>query len=143
MIRPIRFWQKPAGIGTIVLVLIPLTLWSDSSSSVGSTPSASLAPWAGLFGRAGESQAASQQLPGEADPAAVDAVTRVKERHENRLLGIPGVVGIGVGLSDRVAGRPVIEIYVKQATDSLRRALPSSLDGVEVKIVESGEIFAY
>ena len=90
-----------------------------------------------------ESQAASQQLPGEADPAAVDAVTRIKERHESRLLGIPGVVGMGVGLSDRVAGQPVIEIYVKQATDSLRRTLPASLDGVEVKIVETGEIFAY
>lgn len=118
-----------------------------SVNMVGSTPTASLLgrmfAWMKKFWRISESQAASQQLPGEADPAAVDAVTRVKERHEGRLLGIPGVVGIGVGLSDRVAGQPVIEIYVKQATDSVRRALPSSLDGVEVKIVESGEIFAY
>lgn len=50
---------------------------------------------------------------------------------------------VGVGLPDRNTGQPVIEVYVKRATDSLRRALPSSLDGVEVKIVETGEIFAY
>lgn len=93
--------------------------------------------------RVAESQAASAQLPGQVDPAAVDAVTRVKEKHEGRLLGVPGVVGVGVGLSDRVPGQPVVEVYVKQATDSLRRALPASLDGVDVKIVETGEIFAH
>jgi hypothetical protein len=86
---------------------------------------------------------AAQQLPEQADDAAVAAVTRVKERHEGRLMNIPGVVGVGVGLSDKVLGQPAIEIYVKEATGTLRRALPSSLDGVEVKIVETGEILAY
>lgn len=52
------------------------------------------------FFRVAESQAASAQLPGQVDPAAVDAVTRVKEKHESRLLGVPGVVGVGVGLSE-------------------------------------------
>lgn len=90
-----------------------------------------------------ESQAASQGLPGHVDAAAIEAVTRVKERHENRLLSIPGVVGLGVGISDRVSGQPVIEIYVKQATDALRGSLPAALDGVQVKIVETGEIVAH
>lgn len=112
---------------------------------VGSAPSASLwgkmVAFARKFLRAPESQAASHQLPELVNPAAVDAVTRVKERHEGRLLSIPGVVGVGVGLSTRVTG-PVIEIYVKEATEALRRALPSSLDGVHVEIVETGEIFA-
>jgi hypothetical protein len=86
---------------------------------------------------------AAQQLSEQADAAAVAAVTRVKEKHEGRLMNIPGVVGVGVGLSDRVLGQPVIEVYVREATAALRRALPSSLDGVEVKVVETGEFFAY
>lgn len=115
----------------------------NNVSMVGSPSSASLlgrmiARARKLF-RVGETQAADQD---RVDPAAVDAVTRVKERHEGRLLGIPGVVGVGIGLPDSVGGQPVIEIYVKEATEALRRSLPNSLDGVQVKIVETGEIFA-
>lgn len=85
----------------------------------------------------------TEKLSAQADPAAVAAVTRVKERYEGKLLGIPGVVAVGVGLSDNIAAQPVIEVHVKKATDQLRRALPASLEGVAVKIVETGEIFAY
>ncbi len=124
-----------------------LAAFDPDVSLVGSAPAASLL--GRMFARVkkiwrvSEIQAASVQLPGQADPAAVDAVTRVKERHEGRLLGVPGVVGVGVGLSDRIGGQPVIEIYVKQATDSLRQSLPSSLEGVPVNIVETGEFFAH
>jgi|SRR5712692_1076556 len=45
--------------------------------------------WLQTLVRVAESQAASQQLPGQVDPAAVDAVTRVKERHEGKLLATP------------------------------------------------------
>jgi hypothetical protein len=98
--------------------------------------------WAkGLFG-VRESHAAAA-LPPQVDPAAIAAVRRVKERHEGRLMATPGVVGVGIGASERAIGQPAIEIYVKQATGSLRRELPQSLEGVEVKIVETGEIRAY
>lgn len=50
---------------------------------------------------------------------------------------------VSVGLPDRASGQPVIEIYVKEATGALKRALPSSLDGVQVNVVATGEIFAY
>lgn len=99
--------------------------------------------WARNLFQISESHAASAQLPTQVNPAAVDAVRRVKERHEARLLAIPGVVGLGVGRSERVIGQAAIEIYVKQATGSLRQAIPDSLEGVEVKIVETGEIQAY
>lgn len=122
---------------------IQAVLSSLNASMVGS-PSAGLLgrmiARARKFFRVGETQAA--QLPGQADPAAVDAVTRVKERHEGQLLGIPGVAGVGVGGPDSVGGPPVIEIYVKEATEALRTALPNSLEGVQVRIVETGEIFA-
>jgi hypothetical protein len=90
-----------------------------------------------------ESQAANAQLPPQASQAAVDAVRRVKERHEGRLFAIPGVIGVGVGGSEKAVGRAAIEVYVIKATDSLQRALPGTLGGVEVKIVETGEIHAY
>jgi hypothetical protein len=116
-------------------------------SMVGSGPSASLMgkilAWVRKLLTVAESQAGNAQLPPQASQAAVDAVRRVKERHEGRLLVIPGVVGVGVGLSDTVLGQAAIEIYVIQATESLKQALPKSLDGVEVKTIETGEIHAY
>jgi len=90
-----------------------------------------------------ESQAANAQLPPQVSQAAVDAVRRVKERHEGRLLVIPGVIGVGVGASENTIGEAAIEVYVIQATQSLQRTLPQSLGGVEVKRVETGEIHAY
>lgn len=126
---------------------IQAVLNAFSVAMVGSTPSANLLDrmfaWVRKFLRITESQAASQQLPEQVDPAAADAVRRVKERHETKLLGIPGVVGVGVGLSDTVGAQPVIKVYVKKATAQLRRTLPPSLEGVDVEIVETGEIFAY
>src|SRR5438445_1381509 len=113
-------------------------------SMVGSGPSASLMgrilAWAKKLLSVAESQAANAQLPPRASQAAVDAVKRVKERHEGMLLAIPGVVGVGVGLSDTVIGQAAIEIYVIQATESLKQVLPKSVDGVEVKAIETGEI---
>jgi D-alanine-D-alanine ligase-like ATP-grasp enzyme len=116
-------------------------------SMVGSGPSASLMgkmlAWAKKLFSVTESQAANAQLPPQVNQAAVDAVRRVKERHEGRLLAIPGVVGVGVGASEKAIGEAAIEVYVIQAAESVQRALPQSLDGVEVKMVETGEIHAY
>ena len=99
--------------------------------------------WAKKFLGVTETQAASAKLPAHVSESAVDAVRRVKERHEGRLLATPGVIGVGVGVSDTIMKQAAIEVYVKQATEPLRQALPKSLDGVETKIVETGEIRAY
>jgi len=99
--------------------------------------------WAKNFFRVSESHAASAQLPSSVNPAALDAVRKVKIRHEAQLLSVPGVVGVGIGQSDKLPGEAAIEIYVKESTSAMRSQLPSSLDGIEVKIVETGEIHAY
>jgi hypothetical protein len=116
-------------------------------SMVGSGPSASvmgkILAWAKRLLSVAESQAANAQLPPQASQTAVDAVRRVKERHEGRLLAIPGVIGVSVGVSEKAIGQAAIEIYVKEATESLKQVLPKSLDGVEVKTIETGEIRAY
>jgi hypothetical protein len=122
-------------------------LTSFGVSMVGSSLSASLMgkilAWANQFFGVAESQAANAQLPPQASQAAADVVRRVKERHEGRLLAIPGVIGVGVGVSEKAREQAAIEVYVIQATESLNQALPKSLDGVEVKMVETGEIHAY
>ncbi len=53
------------------------------------------------------------QLPHQANQKAVEAVKKVKERNEETILGIEGVVGMGIGLSEIVPGQIVIEVYVK------------------------------
>jgi len=99
--------------------------------------------WAKNLFRVSESHAASAQLPSSINPAALDAVRKVKIRHEAQLMSIPGVVGVGIGQSEKLPGEAAIEIYVKESASAMRSQLPSSLDGVEVKIVETGEIHAY
>ena len=122
-------------------------LKSFGVSMVGSGPHASvmgkILAWAKKLLSVAESQAANAQLPPQASQAAVDAVKRVRERHERRLLATPGVIGVGVGVSEKAGRQAAIEVYVIQATESLKQALPKSLDGVEVKIIETGEIHAY
>lgn len=77
------------------------------------------------------------------DPAAVAAASHVKERHERALLRIPGVVGVGVGLSEIVPGRVVIQVYVERDTAEVRQAVPAQLNSIPVEIVETGPIVAF
>lgn len=71
----------------------------------------------------------------------VEAASQVKDRHEQALMAVPGVVGMGIGLS-RDGQRVVIQVYVAALSAETREALPSELDGVSVEIVETGEFRA-
>ena len=62
-------------------------------------------------------------------------ITDVLARHTPDLMKIPGVVGTAQGEQD---GRPAIIVYVKEETDSLVMAIPSSLEGFPVKLHSSG-----
>jgi len=59
-------------------------------------------------------------------------VVRVKEKYEEYLLKLEGVTGVGVNGS--------IRIYVERLTPQLARMLPKELDGVPVRIIETGKI---
>ncbi len=76
------------------------------------------------------------------NPASQAAATQAKGRHEQAIMRIEGVVGLGVGASDVAPGEAVVEVYVKQATPAVRAAIPPRLDNVPVKVVETGEITA-
>jgi hypothetical protein len=56
-------------------------------------------------------------------------------------MSVPGVVGTGIGVGDR-PGEAAIEVYVKEDTPAVRSAIPATLDGISVRVVETGEIIA-
>lgn len=68
-----------------------------------------------------------------------DEVKNIKNRYENKLLDIDGVEGVGIG---EELGRSVINIYVVKKTKSMVEKLPSELDGIRVKVIESGKFKA-
>ena len=91
------------------------------------------------------STAASQTLltpPGQAQATAVEqrveAAARAKARYAAFLSSLPDVVGHGVGLPENGPDEPVIQIFVEQATDRIRRVAPAALDGFRVEVLETG-----
>ncbi len=61
----------------------------------------------------------------------------VQERHTDRLMAIPGVVGTGVGLTE--AGEPVIKVFTARAGVP---GLPERLDGLPVAVEVTGMFVA-
>ena len=73
----------------------------------------------------------------------------VKRRHEAGLLRKPNVVAVGIGYRTR-GGQPteeiclVVSVKAKVPADRLKRseALPASIDGVPIDVVDTGVIRA-
>jgi len=66
-------------------------------------------------------------------------IVQVKERHEARLMAIPGVVGVGIGQRD---GRVCIVVMVETRTPQIDDQVPDTLDGFPVLIEVTGPIVA-
>ena len=62
-------------------------------------------------------------------------VKAVKRKHEERLMGLPGVVGVGIG---RKEGRDCICVYVTDDNPKILAALPRTLEEIPVEIIVSG-----
>ncbi len=76
------------------------------------------------------------------EPFGLDLASQAKARHEEELFGIRGVVGTGVGTDED--GNAVIEVYVKGAAKKIvGQPIPDELDGVPVRVIETGEIRAF
>lgn len=71
----------------------------------------------------------------------LEVASAVKQRHDDRLFGIPGVVGTGISMDD--VGNPVIEIYVDGAKRAVGPPIPQALEGIPVRVVETGRFIAY
>lgn len=79
--------------------------------------------------------------PAATDPR-VEATAGVKKRYEDFLLGLPEVVGHGVGYSQSGSGKVVIRLFLRKTTDAARRAAPTSLEGIPVELQETGDFQA-
>jgi hypothetical protein len=61
----------------------------------------------------------------------------IQERHEDEVLRIPGVQGIGIGLDEKRENL-LFHVYVIKQTPSLTGALPREIDGIPVQVIETG-----
>ena len=59
------------------------------------------------------------------------------KQHTDRLMAIPGVVGIAIGECD---GSPCIKVFVVKKTTDIMNKIPSKLDGFPVAVEETGTI---
>jgi len=77
---------------------------------------------------------------GRSEDARLRELARVAEvhaRHADRLLEMPEVVGVAVGVD--WLEKPVLKVLTRKGRPA---GLPKKLDGVEVEVIETGEIFA-
>jgi hypothetical protein len=65
------------------------------------------------------------------------SIGEVKDRHEEELLAIPGVVGFGISSHD---GEPVIVVYLESDSPQLAAAVPAELEGFRVITEVTGPI---
>jgi hypothetical protein len=72
----------------------------------------------------------------------VKSAKAVRDRHEDTLMGIPGAVGTGIAASDE-PGQAAVAVYVTKLTSQAQAAAPKEVEGLPVKLVESGEFNAY
>jgi hypothetical protein len=78
------------------------------------------------------------QLPQQ----AVDHAGNVLEQNRHDLMSKPGVLGVGIGMSDVNNQEAAIVVYVDQ-TGSHRPQLPDQIDGVRVSQVLTDPIIAF
>ena len=64
------------------------------------------------------------------------AIKAVLEAHRDRLLTLPGVFGVAVASG---AEGPCIELHAQKATEALKQAAPTEIEGYSVRIKEMGQ----
>ncbi len=74
--------------------------------------------------------------PGPAPSSGTGGAAAAKGRHEEALLRMPDVVGVGVGRGG------AIEVYLARDNAQSRAQIPAQLDGVPVRVVVTGEFQA-
>jgi hypothetical protein len=72
----------------------------------------------------------------ETTPVPVRPLEEVLRERTDRLMAMPGVVGIAEGLCD---GRPCIKVFVAKKTAAVLKAIPASVEGYPVVVEETGE----
>jgi len=74
------------------------------------------------------------------DEQKIARIEKVLETNRERLMSIPGVVGVGIGGS---VNSPSIVVMFRESTPELKRKLPRRLGGFPVQGEVTGEINAF
>ena len=67
------------------------------------------------------------------------SIEKVLQEHTDTLMALPGVVGTAQG---ECSGKPCIRVFVVKITADLLDRIPSSIEGYEVAVQDTGEIKA-
>jgi hypothetical protein len=111
---------------------------SDVLSALDVTMVGSCTPAASPAAAPGDVSAANAGLSNE----AVASAKAVRDRHEADLMKIAGAVGTGIAASDE-PGQATIEVYLKTLTPKAQARAPKELEGLPVKLVQTGEFAAF
>ena len=72
----------------------------------------------------------------------VDELREIQAANEDAILNVPGVVGMGIGLTEDGKGLAFV-VYCKKLTTQVRAMVPRHVEGVPVRLIESGVFRAY
>ncbi len=72
----------------------------------------------------------------------LEGLKEIQKRHEERILSIPNVVGIGIGLGGDGDNYEFV-VFFKKPGLQVKRQVPQQLEGVPVRLKESGSFKAY
>lgn len=93
---------------------------------------------AGCQPRTPEPAASTEAAPDTvARPASDESLSLVIARNAEKLMGIPGVVGVYEG---ETGGKPVLRVMVRSRADSTLQRIPKTLEGYDVEVEVSGPI---
>jgi hypothetical protein len=68
-------------------------------------------------------------------PADMQSAIAIKEKHVSQLMNDPAVQGVGVGASQDAANVPALIVYVLK--NSVHAAIPATIEGLAVRIIET------
>ena len=84
-------------------------------------------------------QADQEPLEQEETTAMAPNIEAAQAKLTDRVMALPGVVGIGIGECE---GAPCIKVFVVRETEELDRQIPSTFEGFPVEMQVTGEFFA-
>jgi hypothetical protein len=73
---------------------------------------------------------------------SLSACRSAKDAAEAEVLKIPGVVGLGIGISDSEPAHATVEVYSDAEPSDIQKKLPAGLQSLPVKIIRTGTIRA-
>ena len=109
-------------------------------------------PWVGIllvviliavYADSAFSRASSAKEAVKVDNAEIQKAQATLTQHEDMLMNVPGVVGVGVGMTE-AGDHAAIHVYVNvRATGgTIPPAIPKRLDSVPVRVIKSDEMRA-